>query len=268
MTDRVSVQSTLPDVTIEAASPTPLQAQLIEVNAKPKAAEAAPEKPQSGDKLFNEVFAIKPTDIGQGFQDAQAAAKAFMTVPDTAEALTKTAPAFEAAIKKSDSEYISTIAKFSPDYNLAKRAVGESQFTAMEASMGLKSAFANIPDDKKQEVQQIMSLLTGEAASPALKTSLHKELEKYPEFVKNFDKTDAAMKVVETNTVKLLKAAEPMIHASREEAATRFIYAHAMELAGDGGKAVLLKQEGMSKITDAATEFLHAPKPPEHILRA
>jgi hypothetical protein len=265
MTDRVSVQSVLPEVSFDAA-PSPLQAQFIEIKAThPAQAEKAPsdktttaapsDKSSTGDKLFDEVTSIKGKDLGQGFKDAQAAAKAFMSVPDKTEALQKSAPAFEAAIKTSDSNFISAIAKYSPDYNIARSDVRDAQMKALMATEALKETFKKIPEDKQESVQQMMSLLQGDA-SPALKASLRKELGKYPEFLKNYDKTDVAMQGVESAVQKMEKAAQPIMLAARDEAATRYIYSHAFELAGDKGKAYQMKQ------------YLGVPKPPKHVLTA
>ncbi|MBU6450916.1 MAG: hypothetical protein KGS72_04000 [Cyanobacteria bacterium REEB67] len=277
MTDRVSVQSVLPEVSFDAA-PSPLQAQFIEIKATHQ---ATPEKSASdktgkvgpgdrtstGDKLFDEITAIKGKDLGQGFKDAQSAAAAFMTVPDKTEALQKGAPAFEAAIKTSDSNFISAIAKYSPDYNIARSDVGDAQVKAVMATDALKESFKKIPEDKQESVQQMMSLLQSDT-SPALKASLRKELGQYPEFLKNYDKTEAAMQGVATSVQKMEHAAQPIMLAAREEAATRYIYAHAFELAGEKGKAYQMKQEGQGKLADAAEEYLGVPKPPKNILTA
>ncbi|MBS2005682.1 MAG: hypothetical protein JST01_01495 [Cyanobacteria bacterium SZAS TMP-1] len=273
MSDRLSV---LPAVSLEAA-PNPLQAEFIEVKnpgpkgPKPqegdKGKEATPQV-DVGDKLFNQVLSIKPNEIGQGFRDAQAAAQKFMTVADKGEALKQGAPAFEAAIAKSDSEYISAIAKYSPDYNEKRSAVRDKQTKLVISMEGLKQAVGSVPEDKKESVSHLIALASDDTISPALKANLRKELDKYPGLLKSFDSAETAINAEAKAEEAMVKAAAPLMQAAREQAATRYIYAHAMELAGEGAKAYLLKQEGKTKMNDAAFEFLDAPKPPSHILKA
>jgi len=277
MNDRIAV---LPAVSLEAAQ-NPLAAEFIEIKSqKPSAgadrtpqaapADKTPQTPQVdvGDKLFNRILSVKPNEVGEGFRDAQAAAKTFMTVADKTQALEKGAPAFEAAIAKSDSEYIGAIAKYSPEYLAKRHTVGEAQTKMVMTMQGFEATVGRLPEDKKETVGHLIALAQDDNVSPAMKAGLRKELDKYPGVLKAFDAADASIKVVETAQQAMEKAAQPLMQAAYEQAATRYIYAHAMELGGAGGRAVIMKQEGKSKIDDAANEYLDAPKPPSHIQQA
>ena len=268
MTDRAS--AILPEVSFDATPSTPHnalawspQAQYMEVKDK---APAPQQKIETGDAMFNQVLSIKSTEGGQGFADAQAAAKAFVGVADKGQALEQGKPAFEAAIQKSDQEYVSTIAKFAPDYNVARRDVIVAMGTAMEAKEGLQGAFGKVPEDKKEDVKNMIALL-GSETSPGLKAALRKDLSQYPGLVQNFDVTHKAFDGVAAAEKNMVHAAQPMVKAARDEAATRYIYAHALELGGDTGRAVILKQEGQDKMNQAAIDYLGAPKPPAKSLK-
>ena len=265
MTDRVSP---LPDLSVDT-TPGPLQAQFIEIaqsgTTPAKGAEAP--KGDAADSLFTSVLAAKLTDYGEGVRDAQAAAKAFVAIPDKAEALAKGAPAFEAAIKQSDADYISAIAKYSPDYDQKRHDVEAAQMPVVMAVQGLKEAFTKVPEEKQEEVGHLVALAMDKNTSAALKASVLKEMDQFPGLRKSVEAVQSTSAAEEKAVGEMTKAAQPLMHAAYEQAATRYIYAHAMELGGETGKAILMKQEGRTKITDASYEFLDQPKPPDPMLK-
>jgi hypothetical protein len=270
MTDRVSL---LPAVTIEAA-PDPLQAQFIEIaqNGQPpaKGADAHSDAPKIdvGDALFNSALNIDRKQIvGQGFKDSLAASKAFMAPGDKTEALAKGAPAFEAAIKQSDADYISAIAKYSPDYDQKRHDLGDAQMAAVMTMEGLKGAFKSVPEERQEEVSHLIALASDKNTSTALKASVLKEMDQFPGMRKSYETTQTALDAEQKALGEMTKAAQPLVHAAYEQAATRYLYAHAMELGGEKAKGYLLKQEGESKITDAYFEYLDEPKPPKPMLK-
>ncbi len=226
----------------------------------PKAADGP--KIDVGDAVFNSALSVKPTDIGQGFRDAQTAAKAFMAVPDKAEALAKGAPAFEAAIKQSDSDYISAIAKFSPEYDEKRQDVKDKLQQVVEDTAVLKETFSKVPEEKQEVAEHLVGLAMDNHISPALKAAVLKEMDQFPGLRPAVEATNKSMATEEKALEAMKTAAEPMVKAAYDQTATRYIYAHAMELGGEKGKAYLMKEEGKSKMDDAYFEYLDEPKPP------
>jgi hypothetical protein len=266
MTDRAIE---IPAVSLEAA-PNPLTAQYVEIAQKthtPAKTADAP-KVDVGDAVFNAVLSLKPTEFGPAFKDAQTAAKAFMANPDKADALTKGTPAFEAAIKQSDADYISAISKYSPEYLQKRHDLVGTQQTSVQNMEVLTGVVKQISEDKQQEVQQLIALASDPNTSAALKASVRKEMDQFPGLGKSFDTALTSLKVTETAFQAMEKAAEPLVHAAAEQTATRYVYAHALELGGDKGKGYLMKEEGKSKMDDAYFEYLDKPKDPPPLLKA
>jgi len=266
MTDRI-----VPTAAESAeAPPNPLRAQFIDIMQKGEQAPKSTDRPKEevGDALFNAVLAAKPTDFGQGVRDAQTAAKAFTEEPDKAKALAKGAPVFEAAIKQSDADYISAIAKYSPEFNQKKLALESSQLAVVMDMRALQGSFSRVPEDKQGAVARMIALASDSDTSAGLTAALRVEMGKYPGLLENVDKLKTAMDAEESAEKAMDKAAQPLMHAAYEEAATRYIYAHALELCGKTSEAFTLKEEGKGKVDQAYFEFLDKPVPPKNVQEA
>jgi hypothetical protein len=271
MTDRAILPALEVATTNEA-----LQAQFIEIAQKGQTPHKAADttkgadapKVDVGDAVFNSALSIKPTEIGEGFREAQAAAKTFMATPDKADALAKGAPAFEAAIKQSDSDYIGAIAKYSPEYNVKRQDVVEALGRVAESVGGLKTVISKVPEEQQEKVGHMVELALDPTISPALKASILKEMDQYPGLRQAAASTSDAIGGENKAMKAMTEAAQPLIKAAYDQTATRYIYAHAMELGGDKAKAYLMKEEGKSKMDDAYFEYLDKPKPPSPTLKA
>jgi len=259
-----------PAANVEAA-PSPLAAQFVEIQTQTTQGKGSGAvKPDQGDAFFQALIAVNPAETAQGFRDAQATAKAFVEDgPDKSQALAKESAAFEAAIKQSDADYMTAIVKFSPAYDQKKHDLGGEQQQVVEALVGIKAFVADqVPEEDRTRVAEMINLASSKGTSPELKTAVLKAMDQYPGLRQVFETAQTAVDNEQKGEAELRTAAKPLLHAASEEAATRYIYAHAMEVGGETGRAVLEKQEAQSKMDDAYFEFLEIPKPPKPLLKA
>lgn len=209
------------------------------------------------------VLQIPKEQIGPGAEMAQAAAKQYLE--DRAQgkdALSSGAPQFEAAIAQSDKDFQTAKTETWPAIQMALMNGAALEAQGMREMQRAKGIVGNIDGDKQQSVSAMTGMMLDKAVSPEMKETLRAELKQYPGLLESIDRmTDNAAK--QSLAADALKEAQkPLMQAALETAATRMIYAKAMEMSGNTGQSVVMKGEAARAYEEAMRQLKGGEKKP------
>lgn len=252
-----------------------MTAELVEIKNKPQKAQVQPEEADKAVKPKDEIqmaLDIPRDKIGPGMQQSQEAVKDFVQAKRTgsaSDALVQTAPKFEAAIAQSDKDFGTTMGEKWAALNSARREVARTQSIGMLEQQKAKSIIEHIDPEKRNSAMAMTGLMMDKAVPKETKDHLRGVLKNYPGLLESVDKMVAIDKQGEQATKAMQQAQEPLLKAAQEQAATRIIYAKALEQAGETGKSVLMRQEGETVYRDAESKILgRQSEPPKPAIEA
>lgn len=240
----------------------------IQIKDKPQTAQAAPEAADKTAKPKDElqmVLDLPKDKVGPGVQQSQEATKEFLRAKgagNATDALSQTAPKFEAAINQSDKDFGTTMGEKWAALNSARREVSMAQSAGMLEQQKAKAIIGRMDPEKRNSAMAMTGLMMDKAVPQETKDHLRGVLKNYPGLIESVDKMIALDKRGEQATKALQTAQEPLLKAAQEQAITRLVYAKAMEQAGETGKSVLMRQEGENVYKDAANKILGRPSEP------
>jgi len=252
-----------------------MTADLVEIKNKPQKTQPAAEEADKAVKPKDEIqmaLDIPRDKIGPGMQQSQEAVKDFVQAKragSASDALTQTAPKFEAAIAQSDKDFGNTMGEKWAALNSARREVARTQSIGMMEQQKAKSIIGQLDPEKRNSAMAMTGLMMDKSVPKETKDHLRGVLKNYPGLLESVDKMVAIDKQGEQATKAMQQAQEPLLKAAQEQAATRIIYAKAMEQAGETGKSVLMRQEGETVYRDAESKILgRQSEPPKPAIEA
>lgn len=252
-----------------------MAADVTEIKDKPQKAQAAPEAADKTAKPKDEwqmVMELPKDKVGPGMQQSQEAVKEFVQAKragNATDALSQTAPKFEAAINQSDKDFGKTMGEKWAALNSARREVGMVQSVGMLEQQKAQAIIGKIDPEKRNSAMAMTGLMMDKAVPKETKDHLRGVLKNYPGLLESVDKMIAIDKRGEEATKAMQQAQEPLLKAAQEQAVTRIIYAKAMEQAGETGKSILMRQEGESVYKEAESKILgRQSEPPKPAIEA
>lgn len=252
-----------------------MAADVVEIKNKPQKPQTAPEAADKAAKPKDEwqmVMELPKDKVGPGMQQSQEAVKDFVqakSAGNATDALSQTAPKFEAAISQSDKDFGNTMGEKWAALNSARREVSKAQSLGMLEQQKAKTIIGQIDPEKRNSAMAMTGLMMDKAVPKETKDHLRGVLKNYPGLLESVDKMVAIDKQGEQATKAMQQAQEPLLKAAQEQAATRIIYAKAMEQAGETGKSILMRQEGETVYKEAESKILgRQSEPPKPAIEA
>jgi hypothetical protein len=183
-----------------------MAADAIEIKDKPQKAQAAPEAADKAAKPKDEwqmVMELPKDKVGPGMQQSQEAVKEFVQAKragNATDALSQTAPKFEAAINQSDKDFGKTMGEKWAALNSARREVSMAQSVGMLEQQKAQAIIGKIDPEKRNSAMAMTGLMMDKAVPKETKDHLRGVLKNYPGLIESVDKMIAIDKQGEQAT--------------------------------------------------------------------
>ena len=223
----------------------------------------APEKPEAKEQrdILQGLLSLPKDKLSAGLSITADAAREFADSPDKKAALEKTTPKFQAGMEQSDKDFGKAMGDNWSTLLSARREVTTVQSLSMRENMDAAAKAKEIPEDKRRSVMGMSALLLDDAVPRETKEHLRGALKDYPGMLQSVDNL-LKLKERGGKAQEAMEAAQkPLLDAAMSQAATRFVYAKALEQGKDIGSSLRVKQEGEEIWQRALSKITGAPMP-------